>query len=119
MNKMAEFVLMLLHAVTNTHLLHLKSRSYAEHMALGAFYPALEELVDVLAESMQGKYQSLLEYDDVYIAPQDTALDELEAISEYVQEARKELPQDSEIQNQIDEIQALVNSTIYKLTFLR
>lgn len=119
MNKMAEFVLMLLHAVTNTHLLHLKSRSYSEHQALGAFYPALEELVDALAESMQGKYEALLEYSDDYVAPQDTAIEELEAISEYVQAARVELPQDSEIQNQIDEIQSLVNSTIYKLTFLR
>ncbi len=119
MNKMAEFVLMMLHAVTNTHLLHLRSRSYAEHMALGAFYPALEELVDALAESMQGKYEALMEYPNDYVAPQDSSIEELEAISEYVQEARTDLPQDSEIQNQIDEIQALVNSTIYKLTFLR
>jgi len=119
MNKMAEFVLMMLHAVTNTHLLHLRSRSYSEHQALGAFYPALEELVDGLAESMQGKYMTLLEYSDEYVPPQDTALEELESISDYVQETRMELPQDTEIQNQIDEIQALVNSTIYKLTFLK
>lgn len=119
MTKMSEFVLMLLHAVTNTHLLHLKSRSYAEHMALGAFYPALEELVDTLAESMQGKYMALLEYPDVYIAPQETGLEELEALSEYVQFTRGELPQDSELQNQIDTIQELINSTVYKLNFLR
>jgi len=119
MNKMAEFVLMCLHGVTNTHLLHLKSRRLSEHQALGEFYPALEELVDSLAESMQGKYMSLMEYPDTYIAPQDTGLEELEALSEYVQFSRGQLPQDSEIQNQLDEIQSLINSTIYKLNFLR
>ena len=49
-----EFILTLLHAVTNTHILHLRSKSYAEHMALGAFYEALPALVDEVAESIQG-----------------------------------------------------------------
>jgi len=36
----------------------------------------------------------------------------------FVAEARKELPQDTALQNLIDEIADLINSTIYKLKFL-
>ena len=103
MDKAAEFVLMMLHAVTNTHILHLRSRSYSEHMALGAFYDELSDLVDGLAESIQGKYGMLLDFPDDYVAAMDTALDELQSLSEYVQESRMELMQDSEVQNQIDD----------------
>ena len=40
MNPISEFILTLLHAVTNTHIIHWQciDRSYAEHQALGAFY---------------------------------------------------------------------------------
>ena len=62
MNEAGSFVLTLLHAATNAHLLHLKSRSYAEHMALGTFYAELPDLVDALAESIQGLKGELLDY---------------------------------------------------------
>lgn len=113
-----EFILTLLHAATNTHLLHLKSKSYAEHMALGAFYEELPDLVDALAESIQGLTQQIIEYPADYYAPSDTALQELMDLMEYVKENRKYLPDDSEIQNQVDTIADLINSTAYKLKFL-
>ena len=40
MDKMSEFICHLLHCVKVTHILHLRTRSYAAHMALGAFYAA-------------------------------------------------------------------------------
>ena len=113
-----EFVLVLLHAATNAHLLHLRSKSYAEHMALGTFYEELPGLVDVVAESIQGLKGELLEYPIDYFAPEATALDELLSLQEYVKVERKELPQDSEVQNAIDAIAELINSTVYKLRFL-
>ena len=119
MNKMSEFILVCLHEVTNAHLLHLKSRSYAQHMALATFYEELADLADTVAESFQGKYERIMEYPNLYIPPEDDPEEELESFSEYVEETRVLLPQDSEIQNAIDEIQELVNSTIYKLKFLR
>lgn len=119
MGKTAEFVLMLLHAVTNAHILHLRSKSYSEHMALAAFYDSLSDLVDALTESIQGKFGVLLEFPNDYVAPMDDAIEELQSLSDYVQDERSELPQDSEVQNQIDEIQALINSTLYKLRFLK
>lgn len=119
MKEAGEFVLTLLHAATNAHILHLKSRSYAEHMALGAFYEALPDLADSLAEAIQGLTEELLDYPLDYYAPADNALDELVQLKVYVKDERHELPQDSEIQNIIDEIAALIDSTIYKLKFLK
>jgi hypothetical protein len=40
------------------------------------------------------------------------------SLSKYVEYERKKLPQDSELQNIIDEIAQLIDSTIYKLKFL-
>ena len=119
MNETGSFVLTLLHAATNAHLLHLRSRSYAEHMALGAFYEELPALVDALAESIQGLTGELIEYPVDYYQPADTAIQELEELQEYVREERKNIPQDSEIQNATDNIAELINSTLYKLKFLK
>ena len=118
MNKeIGEFVLTLFHAATNTHLLHLRSKSFAEHQALGTFYQELPGLVDVVAESIQGLYEELIDYPVDYYPPMEDALDELRALKDYVKDERAELPQDSEIQNSIDAIADLINSTIYKLKF--
>jgi len=119
MNEAGEFVLTLLHSATNAHILHLRSRSYAEHMALGEFYPAVAELADKLAEAVQGAEQQLLEFPHDYFAPAETALDELLQLQDYVDQERNELPQRSEIQNIVDEISDLINSTLYKLRFLK
>jgi hypothetical protein len=47
-----------------------------------------------------------------------TPLKYLTSLSKYVEDERKKLPQDSELQNIIDEIAQLIDSTIYKLKFL-
>lgn len=112
------FVMCLLHTVTNTHILHLQSRSYSEHMALGSFYEELEDLADSYIEQYQGKYGIIEGYQDEYELP-TPALEYLISFSDYIKQARVEQPQDSELQNTIDEIQSLVDSTIYKLRFLK
>ena len=113
-----DFILTLLHAATNAHILHFRSRSYAEHMALGAFYEELPGLVDELVESIQGLTGELIEFPQDYYAPADSALEELKDLKEYVKEMRHSLPDDSEIQNLVDEIADLINSTLYKIKFL-
>lgn len=37
--------------ITQTHIYHLLTKSYAEHIAIGEFYEGLQDLVDVLAEN--------------------------------------------------------------------
>lgn len=118
MSNTGEFILTLLHAVTNTHILHFRTKSFAQHMALGTFYEELPDLVDTLAEAIQGLTGELIEFPADYYAPADTALQELLDLKNYVKEERKNLPQDSEIQNIVDEIADLINTTTYKLKFL-
>jgi DNA-binding ferritin-like protein len=117
MKEAAEFVLTLLHAATNVHLLHWQSKSLAEHQALGTFYSELPELVDQLAEAIMGRYDITFTFKDSYYTPAATGKAELESLKEYVQEERKEIPQDSEIQNLTDEIAQLIDKTLYMLRF--
>jgi DNA-binding ferritin-like protein len=117
MNDAAEFLLVLLHSATNTHLLHWQSKSYAEHVALGKYYEEIPELVDQLAEAMMGKYDTTAQFPVMYHAPAATAKEELEALKVYVERSRQAMPQDSELQNLIDEIAQLIDSTLFLLRF--
>ena len=114
---LGEFALTLLHAVTNTHIIHWKiiDKSDPAHRALGAFYDSLQGKVDKVVESIMGKYQCNLSINPNYYPPSDSPMDELSMLSDYVMEARNTLPPDSEIQNLIDEIQDLINTTRYML----
>jgi len=114
-----EYFLTLFHSATNTHLLHLQSRSYSQHQALGIYYDAVVDLIDSLIEAYQGKNQTIVEYPVGYKPPVSDALTELKSISAYVQANRSVVGSDTELQNISDEIQALIDSTIYKLTFLK
>ena len=116
---MGEFILTLLHAATNTRILHWQTKSFAEHTALGEFYSELPELIDAVVEAIQGLNEEIIEYPKDYYPPLDSGLDELLSLKEYVQENRKVLPQNSEIQNLVDEIASSIDSTIYKLRFLK
>lgn len=117
----ADFILNMFHCVTNTHILHLSSRSYSEHVALGEFYDGLDDLADTLVEAYQGKYGI-----PIYTAKYENtiptnALAYIEGLSTYLTDARADasFPQDSELQNITDEIQALIDTTIYKLRYLK
>ena len=118
---MGEFILTLLHAVTNTHIQHFRANTNAEHDQLGEFYPALSDLVDELTEAMQGRTSKKIEYPVQYYPPADTPIEELEMLLAYVDEERRgeDIPQNSEIQNLIDSILEQIDSTLYKLKFLK
>lgn len=117
MNDAAEFLLVLLHSATNTHLLHWTTKNYPEHKALGKFYEKMPDMVDSLAEAMMGKFDETPEFPQMYHAPAATGKEELEALRDYVEQARQSLPQDSEIQNEVDNIANLINETLFLLRF--
>jgi hypothetical protein len=62
MDNMGTFILTLLHAATNTHILHWQTKSFAEHMALGEFYEALPGLIDSLVEATQGATGEIIQF---------------------------------------------------------
>lgn len=114
----AEFIGTLLHSATITHFMHLQSKgpgSFAEHMALGTYYEEIVDLVDGLAESIQGKYGIITGYGPTFAIPTGGCLEYMKSLMEYVDEARENMPADSEIQNEIDTVCTLINSTVYKL----
>lgn len=115
-----DLVMCLLHSVTNTHILHLQSLSYSQHIALGVFYDEISDLVDSFVEAFQGKYGLLTKYTaDFELA--DAPIPYLEYLKAEVETKRRaaNFPQDSELQNEIDNIANLINSTLYKLRFLK
>ena len=57
-----EFVGMLLQSAVQTHVFHLMSSSYAQHKALGKFYEEIPDLVDSIAEILQGQEGKITSY---------------------------------------------------------
>lgn len=113
-----QFFLTLLHAATNGHILHLQTKSYAEHKALQAYYENLPDLVDNIIEQWQGAYQTIVEYPVGYAAPNSDALQEVTTVRDFVVKNRAIVGDYTSIQNQVDELMSLLDSTVYKLTFL-
>ena len=116
-----DFTMCLLNSVTTGHILHLQSRSYSQHMALGAYYDGIGDLVDAFVEAFQGKYGLLTKYPtSAGLMPNVEPTDYLTYLSDEVATLRRAdgFPQDSELQNEVDNIANLINSTLYKLRFL-
>ena len=115
-----QFVQCLLHSVTNAHILHFQSLSYSQHMALGAYYDEVSDLVDGFVEAFQGKYGLLTKYQSDYQLPDNNPVVYLTYLKDEVATLRRmpEFPQDSELQNEVDTIANLINTTLYKLRFL-
>lgn len=101
-----------------THSVHLNTRSYAKHKALGGFYEKIIGLADDLAEAYQGRY-GLIGPITLHSAKKtNNVVEFLEDSLEEIRKERKEYKDDTALQNIIDEIEGLYLSTLYKLKFL-
>ena len=114
----AAFVSVLFHSATVTHFMHLQTKSFAQHMALGEYYDAIVELADKWAEAYQGCYDIITGYPKEFHLATDP-VKYLTQIKEFVNDLRKDLPQDSELNNLVDGIADQIDSTLYKLRFLK
>ena len=114
----AMFAATLLHSATNTHFFHWSTNSYSQHKALGNYYDEIVELVDDYVEAYMGCYEQVKDFPSVYHQPKEP-LKYLESLKNFVDAARQDLPQETQIQNIIDEIAQLIDSTLYKLRFLK
>jgi Family of unknown function (DUF5856) len=112
---MGEFILTLLHAATNAHLLHWQTKSYAQHVALGEFYESIPGLVDDLVEASVGATGKDIDFPADYYPPAENGLTELLELREYFVENRDVMPPDSEIQNLLDNIGDQIDSTLFLL----
>jgi DNA-binding ferritin-like protein len=114
----------LMNAATSIHKLHLKVKgtgSYAAHKALNELYDALPGHADNLAEGYQGAAEKLLDYKEVAPRSLDTVDDGLDYIREMIKMVsglQAKMPY-SEIVNELDTVKSTLNSTKYKLLFLK
>lgn len=115
-----DMVMCLLHSVTNAHILHLSTTSYSVHKALENYYQEIGDLVDSFVEAFQGKYGLLTDYKAEYALPPEP-IAYMTYLKTEVEKLRRapNFPQDSELQNEVDNIANLINSTEYKLRFLK
>ena len=117
-----QFVSTLFASRTQAHIFHLQTPSYAAHKALNKYYDEIVDLIDGLVESYQGKYGIITGYGNIALQEYQSCeaiIMFFETLCMYVEKSREMICQDSYIQNQIDEIVALIKSTIYKLRFLK
>ena len=116
-----EMMSLLLHSRTQTHTLHLQTNSYPEHMALNGYYDGIGDLIDGLIESFQGKYGIIKGYKSYDINEYKSTEESIKYLQELCSkvESLRDCCKDSYIQNQIDTVCELINSTLYKLRFLK
>ena len=102
------------------HSVHLNTRSYSKHKALGHFYEDVIELADKFAEAYQGRHGLI---GPIAIPASKKTTNIVEFLQEQfaeIEKCRYDVCEktDTPIQNIIDEIIGLYLSTIYKLRFL-
>lgn len=103
---------------TATHLAHLSSTSYAEHVALGEFYEALAGKVDEYAEIYMGLEKRIASFPKVAL-PDDEPVAMLRDYLKLVTEEAAEDHDSEALKNVLAEIEALTARTIYKLVNLK
>ena len=114
----AMFAATLLHSSTNTHFFHFSTNSYSQHKALGNYYDEIVDLVDDYVEAYMGCYEQIKSFPSVYHQPKEP-LKYLESLKSFVKDANADLPKEQELVNIVAEIQQLIDSTIYKLKYLK
>ena len=116
-----EMVCNILHSRNQAHVFHLQTQSFAEHKALNDYYDGVVALFDGIVESYQGKYGIIKNFKTFKIEQYRNGkktISYFERLLDIIEENRDSVD-DSYLQNQIDTVQELINSTIYKLRFLK
>lgn len=117
----ARYVSALFNSRNQAHVFHLRTKSYAQHMALQAYYEGIIPLVDSYVEAYQGtrnRRLNGLRKNSVYIQDPTKALAYFVRLKKRIR-SMKPLASETHLKNIRDEIMQLLSSTIYKLRFLK
>lgn len=117
----AEVVANLFLAREIAHREHLRTKSYAQHMALGDFYESVIDVADKFAEVYQGTY-GIIDSIPYKVPEKKEAVDSaLEDILEKLEDSRVQFDQpcDTPLLNILDDVGALFAQTLYKLRNLK
>jgi hypothetical protein len=102
------------------HQLHLRAKSFLQHMTLGDFYEGIIDLADQIAETVQGKY-GVMEPVVATSVPGEDANAFIAGLATWLDHVAHACvpPEDTFLHNLIDEVQALTYRTKYKLDNLQ
>jgi len=115
---MEEILSVLFHSRTQAHTFHLGAKgegSFAIHKALDTYYNEIVDIIDGLAESWQGKY-GIIKYKNITGLEQFESKEQVIAYFEKILkivEIKRQPIKESYIQNQIDNVDQLIYSTLY------
>jgi hypothetical protein len=114
---LTDLVMCLLQSATVTHIMHWQTESYAAHKALKKYYESIPDLIDSVIEVYQGKTTIILRDFPVQTLTHeyDTPIEYMEYLSMELTKGRALFGIDPEIQNLVDAIADLIDSTMYKL----
>ena len=123
MDEFVQLISTLLASRNQAHIFHWQVTgvgSYSAHKALNKYYDEILELVDGIVESFQGKYGIQRGYTSPATFKEDGQfINYFEALAMYVETIRTKIPQDSYIQNEVDTVVKLIQTTKYKLINLK
>jgi hypothetical protein len=102
------------------HREHLRTRSYAQHMALGEFYDEIVENADAIAEAWQGRFGLMTDIPMLVNTVQGDIVAVLQSHVDWIAANRYSAcpREETAIQNLIDEAVGTYLSALYKLRFL-
>jgi hypothetical protein len=122
-DKFTYFISTLLESRNQAKVYHwqvLEEGSYAAHKALDEYQDGIADLIDELVESYQGRFGIVRGFKQPMTIREDNdPVPYFEALRKYVEINKYNFTQTSYIQNQVDEIMALIESTLYKLKNLK
>lgn len=103
---------------TASHLSHLATRSYSEHMALQTFYEEILEATDEFAEVYMGLNSHIASWPTVKL-PTGKAVDYITELTDWLEENGPECAEGiSALQSLVDVISAACAHALYRLRFL-
>lgn len=111
-----DVVLALFNTRTVAHMMHLDSRSHAQHVALDSFYTDLVDLADRFAECAIGNYKALQwpEKLTIGLTRCEDPVSYLSQLKEYITSVAETIePED--LRSILAEILELITGTLYKL----
>ncbi len=112
----SKFVSLLMSSRNQAHTFHIVTNSHAQHKALESYYEDIVPLLDAWAETYMGQYGRLKN-----VKMSSRIITNPAMSSKYFRGLLKQirslkLPRDTWLKNIQDEIVALINRTLYKLT---
>jgi hypothetical protein len=97
------------------HRLHLRVRSFSQHMALGDLYEALVDAADEIAEIHQGKHGLMNLQNPIFTFSDQDPIIFIRELAQWAENTKSILPPESHIHNEWDNVISTIYRAKYKL----